>query len=114
MFLWEQLALSGTAVATATIFTHPIDVVKVRLQVEAGSAAGMAFSLPRFAKTFSLVAHERRLYSGLSPAVMRAFLYGGFEGRAWLVGRPTDPSSANRNQNYRFGDFFWFVSKQVQ
>lgn len=78
--LTENLLASGAAVVGATVFTHPIDVVKVQLQMaEKSCAKADSFSLPRFVsfwQKFQRRAGTGALFSGLQAASMRAATYG--------------------------------------
>ncbi|KAL3644827.1 hypothetical protein CASFOL_010007 [Castilleja foliolosa] len=58
---------SGTSVASATAITHPLDVLKVRLQMQLGQLS------------MRLVKNEgvRSLYLGLMPSLIRSVVYGG-------------------------------------
>lgn len=62
----------------ATTFTHPIDTVKLRLQLQ---GAYSATSAPRYSGLFSGFFHVVRdegffaLYYGISPAILRACTY---------------------------------------
>lgn len=75
--LWQQLALGGSSCAIATSFTHPIDTVKLRLQLQGAYATQSA----RFTGLFSGLLYVSRyegfgaLYLGLSPAILRAATY---------------------------------------
>ena len=79
--LLNHLCLSSASVATATVITHPIDVVKVRLQIETQSAASVeAFSISRFISTWPKIYTSEGIasfYSGIGAALLRAFTYGG-------------------------------------
>lgn len=73
----SHFGTSGAAVAAATGITHPLDVLKVRLQMqlvgERGPLSGMG-------QTFVQVVRKegpRSLYLGLTPALTRSVLYGG-------------------------------------
>jgi len=68
---------SGSAVAAATAATHPLDVIKVRLQMQ---HAGQRGNLVGMGTIFTqLVTREgpRSLYLGLAPALTRSVVYGG-------------------------------------
>ncbi|TXG63537.1 hypothetical protein EZV62_010531 [Acer yangbiense] len=68
---------SGLAVAMATAITHPLDVLKVRLQMQ---LAGQRGPLTGMGQLFvQLLKNEgpKSLYLGLTPALMRSVLYGG-------------------------------------
>ncbi|KAE9460555.1 hypothetical protein C3L33_07557, partial [Rhododendron williamsianum] len=68
---------SGTSVAAATSITHPLDVLKVRLQMQLvgqrGPLTGMGGLFVQLVKSEG----PRSLYLGLTPAFMRSVLYGG-------------------------------------
>lgn len=98
-----EVMVSGMAVVGATSFTHPIDVVKVRLQLDkkrGGGAPPSSSSSGRSGRgctcttTTTAAAGMRRglvvvganvvqregllaLWSGIAPALMRSALYGG-------------------------------------
>ncbi|KAL6643938.1 hypothetical protein ACP70R_018704 [Stipagrostis hirtigluma subsp. patula] len=68
---------SGGAVATATAVTHPLDVIKVRLQMQ---LAGQRGNLAGMGTIFTqMVEREgpRSLYLGLAPSLTRSVVYGG-------------------------------------
>ena len=73
--------ISSLSVSTATIITHPIDVVKVWMQMETKSnATKEAFSLSRFISYYPKIysIHGiRGFYSGIGAALARAMSYGG-------------------------------------
>ncbi|CAL5221301.1 g3469 [Coccomyxa viridis] len=83
--LVKEFVTSGISVGTANIVTLPLDVLKVRLQLQAASfsskgkqrSGGQARGL--LATGASLVRQEGflALYSGLVPAVGRGLTYGG-------------------------------------
>lgn len=68
---------SGLSVAVATGITHPLDVLKVRLQMQLvgqrGPLTGMGQLFVKLLKSEG----PRSLYLGLTPALMRSILYGG-------------------------------------
>nr|XP_043636084.1 mitochondrial substrate carrier family protein ucpB [Erigeron canadensis] len=81
--LWElskvgyHFGTSGVAVAAATAITHPLDVLKVRLQMQ---LVGQRGPLTGMGKTMVQVVRKegpRSLYLGLTPALSRSVLYGG-------------------------------------
>eukprot|EP01062_Namystynia_karyoxenos_P069883 TRINITY_DN65302_c0_g1_i1.p1 TRINITY_DN65302_c0_g1~~TRINITY_DN65302_c0_g1_i1.p1 ORF type:complete len:323 (+),score=96.68 TRINITY_DN65302_c0_g1_i1:68-970(+) len=82
---WEDLLAGSAAVVGATVVTHPIDVLKVRLQVRQAargdaSARKDAFSLRRFVRLWPELYRAEGLaafYSGLGAAAGRAATYGG-------------------------------------
>ncbi|KAF3436374.1 hypothetical protein FNV43_RR23466 [Rhamnella rubrinervis] len=68
---------SGLSVAVATGITHPLDVLKVRLQMQ---LVGQRGPLTGMGKVFVQVMKNegpRSLYLGLMPALIRSVLYGG-------------------------------------
>ncbi|OVA04382.1 C2 calcium-dependent membrane targeting [Macleaya cordata] len=68
---------SGMAVTTATGVTHPLDVLKVRLQMQ---LVGQRAPLTGLGKLFSQIMKIEgpgALYLGLTPALTRSVLYGG-------------------------------------
>lgn len=70
---------SATAVCGATLFTHPIDNLKVQLQLR-GGAAGAALSIRRLAAAAAALRAEAGavgFYAGVQPAMARAATYGG-------------------------------------
>lgn len=72
-----HLGTSGMSVAVATAITHPIDVLKVRLQMQlVGQKGPLAGLGPLFVQQ---VRNEglRSMYLGLTPALARSMTYGG-------------------------------------
>lgn len=78
--LAENLVASGAAVVAATTLTHPIDVVKVRLQLsEKGCAKADSFSIGRFLRFWGSLYRQEgpvALFSGVRAATLRAGTYG--------------------------------------
>uniref|UniRef100_A0ACD5Y5L4 Uncharacterized protein n=1 Tax=Avena sativa TaxID=4498 RepID=A0ACD5Y5L4_AVESA len=100
-----QFGTSGAAVAVATAVTHPLDVIKIRLQMQLagqrGNLVGMVHTVPhhlciaRFTNLLlsillkgnlsqgaiftQMVKKEgpRSLYLGFAPALTRSLVYGG-------------------------------------
>ncbi|XP_023738414.1 uncharacterized protein LOC111886407 isoform X1 [Lactuca sativa] len=73
----SHFGTSGVAVAAATGITHPLDVLKVRLQMQ---LVGQRGPLIGMGQTFVEVVKKegtRSLYLGLTPALTRSVLYGG-------------------------------------
>lgn len=74
--IWMQLLLGGTSTLPAIVITHPLDVIKVRLQLQ--SNVGASF---KYRGTFSgivAIAREEgvsQLFKGLSPAIVRAYTF---------------------------------------
>lgn len=75
MPVWQQLALGGTSVLPAVIITHPIDTIKLRLQLQGYNAddryKGALRGLIRIMRDEGIPG----LYVGLSPAILRAFTF---------------------------------------
>ncbi|OIV91303.1 hypothetical protein TanjilG_01834 [Lupinus angustifolius] len=75
--IFNHFGTSGFSVAVATTITHPLDVLKVRLQMqlvgEKGPLSGMGQLF------LSVVKNEgpKSLYLGLTPALTRSVIYGG-------------------------------------
>ncbi|KAH7517144.1 hypothetical protein FEM48_Zijuj09G0031200 [Ziziphus jujuba var. spinosa] len=68
---------SGLSVAVATGITHPLDVLKVRLQMQ---LVGQRGPLNGMGQVFVQVLKNegsRSLYLGMTPALIRSVLYGG-------------------------------------
>lgn len=78
--LFESLVASGAAVVGATVITHPIDVVKVRLQLSAkGTARADSFSVGRFLRFWPAVYRQdgaSAFYAGVRTGMLRAASYG--------------------------------------
>lgn len=70
-----KISVSGVAVACATTCTNPLDVAKVRIQTAASSAPlrGVVGTLAHAVRTEGVGV----MFSGLTPSLVRAFLYGG-------------------------------------
>ena len=70
-----KIAVSGVSVACATTCTNPLDVAKVRIQTASSSAPlrGIVGTLTHAVRTEGVGV----LFSGLTPSLVRAFLYGG-------------------------------------
>ncbi|XP_028555284.1 mitochondrial substrate carrier family protein ucpB isoform X3 [Dendrobium catenatum] len=100
-----HFSTSGGAVAVATAFTHPLDVVKVRLQMQLlgqrGPLVGMGETFGRIIK----VEGVRGLYLGLVPALTRSTLYGGaFSGAlATALTNPMEVLKVRLQMNSRRG-----------
>lgn len=79
-----ELLTSGISVSTANTATNPLDVVKVRLQLErnrvASGDAGTGGKPPGMVRTgLNIVKGEgvTALWSGLGPSLARGFFFGG-------------------------------------
>ncbi|XP_047983255.1 mitochondrial substrate carrier family protein ucpB-like [Salvia hispanica] len=68
---------SGAAVAAASTVTHPLDLLKVRLQMQMVGQRGPLISMRQVG--INLVKNEglRALYMGLTPGLVRSVFYGG-------------------------------------
>ncbi|XP_021906896.1 mitochondrial substrate carrier family protein ucpB isoform X2 [Carica papaya] len=75
--IFWHFGTSGLSVAIATGITHPLDVLKVRLQMQLvgqrGPLTGMGGLFVQALKNEG----PRSLYLGLTPALTRSVLYGG-------------------------------------
>lgn len=71
-----RVLVSGASVACATTVTNPLDVLKVRLQT-AEYAGSRARGLARTAAAIAREEGVSAFWRGMSPAVVRAVLYGG-------------------------------------
>lgn len=72
----ENLFASGAAVVGATILTHPIDVVKVQLQMaEKSCAKADSFSATRFVSFWAKFQHRQGV-SGLAKLLLRTASFG--------------------------------------
>ncbi|XP_004496002.1 uncharacterized protein [Cicer arietinum] len=75
--VFNHFGSSGLSVAIATSITHPLDVLKVRLQMQ---LVGQKGPLSGMGQLFlSVVKNEghKSLYLGLTPALTRSVVYGG-------------------------------------
>lgn len=74
-----DLGVSGISVATATLFTNPIDTVKTRLQLQTVAGEANASKPGLVSIGVKLVQHEgfASLWKGVTPAVARGLVYGG-------------------------------------
>ncbi|XP_077240580.1 mitochondrial substrate carrier family protein isoform X2 [Tasmannia lanceolata] len=76
-YLIYQFSTSGIAVATATGITHPLDVLKVRLQMQLLGQRGPLTGMGKLFAQMVKIEGPRALYLGLAPALTRSILYGG-------------------------------------
>lgn len=74
--IWKQLALGGTSVVPAVIVTHPLDIVKLRQQIQ-GYRTGGATTIGTFTGIARIAQEEGllQLFNGISPAIVRAYTY---------------------------------------
>ncbi|KAG9457541.1 hypothetical protein H6P81_002049 [Aristolochia fimbriata] len=72
-----QFGTSGIAVATATGVTHPLDVLKVRLQMQLVGQKGPLTGMGKLFTQLMKFEGPQALYLGLTPALTRSLLYGG-------------------------------------
>jgi len=75
-----ELLTSGISVSCANTATNPLDVVKVRLQIESNKVRIAGQAKPGLVKTgLNVVKHEgvTALWSGLGPSLARGFFFGG-------------------------------------
>ncbi|KAL0642502.1 hypothetical protein Bca4012_040792 [Brassica carinata] len=68
---------SGLSVALATGVTHPLDVLKVRLQMQHVGQRGPLIGMTGIFLQLMKQEGPRSLYLGLTPALTRSVLYGG-------------------------------------
>ncbi|KAI4340236.1 hypothetical protein MLD38_025095 [Melastoma candidum] len=68
---------SGLSVAVATGFTHPLDVLKVRLQMQLVGQRGPLTGMGQILANVVKKEGPSSLYLGLTPALTRSILYGG-------------------------------------
>lgn len=70
-----QLLLGGTAAVPAVVVTHPLDVIKLRLQLQSNGAEfhyrGTFSGLAQIAREEGLT----QLFKGMSPAIARAYTF---------------------------------------
>ncbi|KAA8497099.1 Mitochondrial substrate carrier family protein ucpB [Porphyridium purpureum] len=83
--LWQHFVLGGTAAGISTIFTNPIDVVKVRLQMQRNQCGHVAVKqqpvsnakMGMWRTAVSMVREEGMLslWAGMGPALYRTATY---------------------------------------
>ncbi|PIA44581.1 hypothetical protein AQUCO_01700285v1 [Aquilegia coerulea] len=76
-YIVYHFGTSGIAVAAATAVTHPLDVLKVRLQMRLVGQKGPLTGMGRFWAQMIRNEGPRALYLGLLPALARSASYGG-------------------------------------
>lgn len=73
--MYKEYVVSGLSVAVATTCTNPLDVVKVRLQLNrsAGKQSGLVNT------GYQIIKHEgvSALWKGVGPSIARGLFYGG-------------------------------------
>jgi len=78
---YQSFVLSGISTTVATFFTHPIDLVKVRLQNDHHkSTAKQGLALRPFIRGFTSILKSDGILGftgGLPPSLLRAMFYGG-------------------------------------
>ncbi|KAG6415342.1 hypothetical protein SASPL_122753 [Salvia splendens] len=67
----------GMSVASATVTTQPLHVLKVRLQMQLVGQRGLLTGMGQISMQVVKSEGLRALYLGLTPALMRSVLYGG-------------------------------------
>lgn len=73
--VWTQLLLGGTAATPAVVLTHPLDIIKLRLQLQSN---GANFQYRGTFSGLAQIAREEgfaRLFRGISPAIARAYTF---------------------------------------
>ncbi|CAA0832082.1 Mitochondrial substrate carrier family protein [Striga hermonthica] len=75
--VFYHFGTSGMSVASATGVTHPLDVLKVRLQMQLVGQRGPLIGMGKL--SMQVVKNEglKSLYLGLTPSLIRSVLYGG-------------------------------------
>ncbi|ESQ37993.1 hypothetical protein EUTSA_v10028818mg [Eutrema salsugineum] len=73
----SHFGTSGLSVALATGVTHPLDVLKVRLQMQHVGQRGPLIGMTGIFVQLMKNEGPRSLYLGLTPALTRSVLYGG-------------------------------------
>ena len=75
----DEVVVGGLAVGAATCCTSPLDVIKVRLQLQRSMLAAGTRSPGLVQTGYLMLKHEglRSLWKGLTPAMVRGFSYGG-------------------------------------
>ncbi|XP_057782435.1 uncharacterized protein LOC131000510 isoform X2 [Salvia miltiorrhiza] len=76
-YAFYHFGTSGAAVAAASTVTHPLDLLKVRLQMQMVGQRGPLIGMRQLG--INLVKNEglRALYMGLTPGLVRSLFYGG-------------------------------------
>ncbi len=71
----REFLMSGISVSTANIITNPLDVIKVRLQLQNNKSQQIGF----IQTAIDIVKNEgvSKLWSGIIPSIYRGFFFGG-------------------------------------
>ena len=77
--VFESLAFGGAAAVATVNFTHPIETVKTRLQVQ-----GSSFSIGQMVKSEGVTA----LWKGIQPAWIREAMYASIKIGALAAAEP--------------------------
>ncbi|KAM0950653.1 putative mitochondrial carrier protein [Dioscorea sansibarensis] len=77
LYAFQHFATNATAVAVSVSITHPLDVVKIRLQMQLAGLRGPLIGMGKLFGNIVKIEGPVALYSGLAPAMTRSFLYGG-------------------------------------
>ncbi|KAL4202562.1 hypothetical protein AMTRI_Chr02g221700 [Amborella trichopoda] len=75
--IFNHFSTSGISVTAATGVTHPLDVVKVRLQMQLVGQKGPLTGMGKIFAEIVKIEGPQALYLGLTPALTRSLLYGG-------------------------------------
>ncbi|XP_057424236.1 uncharacterized protein LOC130717872 isoform X1 [Lotus japonicus] len=75
--IFNHFATSGLSVAVATSITHPLDVLKVRLQMQLVGQKGPLTGMGQIFLNVMKNEGPKSLYLGLTPALTRSVVYGG-------------------------------------
>ena len=88
-----EVAVSAAAVVGATSLTHPIDLIKVRLQLQHGAATKRTATTRGMNSRglFATASHVMRsqgvlgMWAGATPALLRSAVYGGIRLGLYVV-----------------------------
>ncbi|GLU03435.1 hypothetical protein SLE2022_206360 [Rubroshorea leprosula] len=75
--VFYHFGTSGLSVAVATAVTHPLDVLKVRLQMQLVGQRGPLKGMGQLFVHILKNEGPKSMYLGLTPALTRSVLYGG-------------------------------------
>ncbi|XP_042516921.1 mitochondrial substrate carrier family protein ucpB [Macadamia integrifolia] len=76
-YIVYHFSTNGIAVATATGLTHPLDVLKVRLQMQLVGEKGPLIGMGKLLSQILKMEGPKAMYQGFTPALMRSLVYGG-------------------------------------